>query len=606
MDFMKRERMRKKKVLGSIFVCHVCDEPAQLFCPSCKKYYCEECGAAVHKKRLKRGHELEAIKKAPPRDDPEKSERKPASSSDRAIASGNEKHACEKLEFFCLDDNDVFCRACSEEKHKGHPVIRLEEALRNFSIGKYIKAFGEAFKATKNLSVSIDNEVERLLDNIAEVRSVISSSFDKLRAALDEEEYMLLTQLETESSCTENLLTEVYQSITEQIEKCQPLIDKFIIKKQIDNNINDDGNDPEGDDDDDDDSKYKSGDNNIINSKDDKVTDVNPDEITEMFVNVQKMERAIEEMRRLRLIPLTRLSAKYDESKRKIQFERFAFSGLQVPRELTFSDVGCSSVCVSWRVCNVLNASKDGIQYRLEMKAEAPNRTSDYKVVYEGPECSCKMDNLVRGWIYTFRVCCTLDKCHGGWSAEKSVRTKNIKLESNILQHENPMFPVHISEWCKAKHFELLYRASSDGMTAADFHKKCDNQGPTVTIVRSANGCVFGGFASVSWGKDGKGHKAPGSFLFTLKNLHGIAPTYFPLKDRMDGNAVFHYSNCGVAFGKGADFIMYSPFDVKNKSHTDFVTYQDSTGKGYAALSGDRNFVASEVEVFKIIRSQRN
>lgn len=168
------------------------------------------------------------------------------------------------------------------------------------------------------------------------------------------------------------------------------------------------------------------------------------------------------------------------------------------------------------------------------------------------------------------------------------------------------MFPVHISEWCRAKHFELLYRASRDGMKAADFHRKCDGEGPTVTIVKSANGCIFGGYASISWGTDNKGHKAPRSFLFTLKNVHELPPARFPLKDKADSNAVFHYSNCGAAFGKGADLIIYSPFNSSGKSHTGFSTYQDLSGKGYSILSGERSFVASDVEVFKVILRQRN
>ena len=44
----------------------------------------------------------------------------------------------------------------------------------------------------------------------------------------------------------------------------------------------------------------------------------------------------------------------------------------------------------------------------------------------------------------------------------------------------------------------LLFRASRDGFAAATFHSKCDNKGPTVTIVRSGNN-IFGGFTEVSW-----------------------------------------------------------------------------------------------------------
>ena len=42
------------------------------------------------------------------------------------------------------------------------------------------------------------------------------------------------------------------------------------------------------------------------------------------------------------------------------------------------------------------------------------------------------------------------------------------------------------------------WRASRDGFAAATFHSKCDNKGPTVTIVKSGNN-IFGGFTEVSW-----------------------------------------------------------------------------------------------------------
>jgi len=46
--------------------------------------------------------------------------------------------------------------------------------------------------------------------------------------------------------------------------------------------------------------------------------------------------------------------------------------------------------------------------------------------------------------------------------------------------------------------WRLLFRASRDGFATETFHSKCDNKGPTVTIVKSGN-CIFGGFTEQSW-----------------------------------------------------------------------------------------------------------
>ena len=76
--------------------------------------------------------------------------------------------------------------------------------------------------------------------------------------------------------------------------------------------------------------------------------------------------------------------------------------------------------------------------------------------------------------------------------------------ESVILTNED-----HRSElkgWLptqEGKIWRLLFRASRDGFAVAAFHSKCDNKGPTVTIVKSGNN-IFGGFTEVSWTNPGK------------------------------------------------------------------------------------------------------
>ena len=44
----------------------------------------------------------------------------------------------------------------------------------------------------------------------------------------------------------------------------------------------------------------------------------------------------------------------------------------------------------------------------------------------------------------------------------------------------------------------LIFRASTDGKTAADFHRCCDNRGPTLIVIQSGE-YIFGGYTSKSW-----------------------------------------------------------------------------------------------------------
>ena len=59
----------------------------------------------------------------------------------------------------------------------------------------------------------------------------------------------------------------------------------------------------------------------------------------------------------------------------------------------------------------------------------------------------------------------------------------------------------------------LLYRASTDGNTPADFHRCCDNKGPTLVVIKSGE-YIFGGYTSQSW-------ESPGGMQL-IHNLYSI------------------------------------------------------------------------------------
>ena len=70
--------------------------------------------------------------------------------------------------------------------------------------------------------------------------------------------------------------------------------------------------------------------------------------------------------------------------------------------------------------------------------------------------------------------------------------------ESVILTNENHRSVLKGWLLSQGGKWRLLFRASRDGFAAAAFHSKCDNKGPTVTIVKSGNN-IFGGFTEESW-----------------------------------------------------------------------------------------------------------
>ena len=78
-----------------------------------------------------------------------------------------------------------------------------------------------------------------------------------------------------------------------------------------------------------------------------------------------------------------------------------------------------------------------------------------------------------------------------------------LSLFSEILTNEEHIsvllswLPVY-DTGMRRRHLRLLYRASRDGFAAECFHSRCDNNGPTVTIVKSGE-YIFGGFTEQSW-----------------------------------------------------------------------------------------------------------
>jgi len=144
----------------------------------------------------------------------------------------------------------------------------------------------------------------------------------------------------------------------------------------------------------------------------------------------------------------------------------------------------------------------------------------------------------------------------------------------------------------------LLYRASRNGWAASDFHARCDNRGPTLTVVKSGN-CTFGGYTEQSWAGSGGHRKAPRSFLFSLVNPSGLPPTRMPLIAGQEEYAIYCSSSYGPIFGSGYDLYISKAPDSIDCSTILNNTYQCPTGQDTTTfLAGNQNFTVSEMEVF--------
>ena len=74
-------------------------------------------------------------------------------------------------------------------------------------------------------------------------------------------------------------------------------------------------------------------------------------------------------------------------------------------------------------------------------------------------------------------------------------------LSSVIIKNENHHSTV-MSWLPPGASCSLLYRATTDGKSPADFHRCCDKKGPTFVVIKSSE-YIFGGYSSKSWESDG-------------------------------------------------------------------------------------------------------
>ena len=287
-----------------------------------------------------------------------------------------------------------------------------------------------------------------------------------------------------------------------------------------------------------------------------------------------------------------------------INYEEYYINGIQIPNNIEFKDITLNTVKVFWKIDNIKieNIDNNQIKYKVEIRKE--NSNDKFIQVYEGNNYNCLIENLEKNTNYEIRICCVYNNLIGSWSKIEKFNTPDI--DSIILSESKRgnEFLKKIYEWSGYKRMELLYRGTKDGTTADVFHKKCDNQGPTICLYKNEKGNIFGGYASISWTNSGSNKSAPDSFIFTLTNIYGTEPTRFLNSNKNYG--VFHYSNQGPVFGLN-EILIVNDFRSNNNITHFPEYYEDILGKGKSIFTGETDnnnnkLNVVEIEVFKLFK----
>ena len=196
-------------------------------------------------------------------------------------------------------------------------------------------------------------------------------------------------------------------------------------------------------------------------------------------------------------------------------------------------DIGIVNNCNVWR-CSIGNVGTFGYECHPQYKSslfvntagpEERNKFTvlDYEVYYnvesykEFIYTTCKYPDIIWKYIETrdiseeslklfdddVELLNDLDAIHCN---DSSIRLKissyYFKNPSEFLadtQIVNQQYDDILREWCGDYEWKLLYRASEHDYTAESFHEYCDDKKPTLIVIKSSGGWIFGGYTTQSW-----------------------------------------------------------------------------------------------------------
>ncbi|RLM58699.1 uncharacterized protein C2845_PM18G04490 [Panicum miliaceum] len=149
----------------------------------------------------------------------------------------------------------------------------------------------------------------------------------------------------------------------------------------------------------------------------------------------------------------------------------------------------------------------------------------------------------------------------GAGGAESPPPPPQLKFQYHDVELPFPMSLVantHLRD-CELR---CCYKATVDGFSATDFHRRCDFKGPCVVVGRTGGGFRFGGFSPEGYRSTDDYYDTLDAFLFYWPEPAPVAeaaeapPVVLP-KVGGSGAALFDYSRGGPQFG--ADGLLIGP-----------------------------------------------
>ena len=174
-------------------------------------------------------------------------------------------------------------------------------------------------------------------------------------------------------------------------------------------------------------------------------------------------------------------------------------------------------------------------------------------------------------------------------------------LDTNILTPSQIKDLIKLCSFKGSEKWKLIYRASVHGFLADDFHGKCDESTKTLTLIRTTQSYVFGGYTEAAWSQKGGYVNDPNAFIFSLVNKEN-KPIHIPCSQ--PPNAIYCNSIYGPTFGGGHDIHICDKSDSNSSSYSNFSYcykhpfYAYNSNEANTFLAGSYHFQTNEIEVY--------
>jgi hypothetical protein len=178
--------------------------------------------------------------------------------------------------------------------------------------------------------------------------------------------------------------------------------------------------------------------------------------------------------------------------------------------------------------------------------------------------------------------------------------------KSQILTGNQPNELIKLCEFSPNDKWKLLYRGTRDGFDSNDFHSRCDNKSPTLSICKAHDSSyIFGGFRTVSWdcSDEWELKSDPKAFLFSLTNKDN-KPLKMLVGPHEHESAIYCDSKYGPTFGYG-DICIANNANTTMDSYSELghtyshPQYAEGTNEAVSFLAGSFEFQLDEIEVYQ-------